>query len=153
MARKRTDPVLYAAAFAMPGLVLTSCRLTIPAITAGASRVASGLRCLHAVAITPAGSMEPVRSSISIASGLPCEKPGRLLQLFFRGLLSVHSRYGLHARRVAKRPSTPKAPTASLPPLPLRLLPGGANQFPGGSCTRCSPAPFTAHCYVNNLSE
>src|SRR5438874_5270045 len=22
-----------------------------------------------------------------------------------------------------------------------------ANQFPGGSCTRCSPAPFTAHCY------
>src|ERR1700691_57237 len=25
-----------------------------------------------------------------------------------------------------------------------------ANQFPGPSCTRCSPAPFTAHCYVNN---
>jgi hypothetical protein len=25
------------------------------------------------------------------------------------------------------RPSTPKAPTASLPPLLLRLLPGGAN--------------------------
>jgi hypothetical protein len=55
---------------------------------------------------------------------------------FFRGLLSVHSRYGLHARRVAMRPSTSKAPTASLPPLPLRLLPGGANQFPGGSYTR-----------------
>jgi hypothetical protein len=30
---------------------------------------------------------------------------------------------------------------------PPRLLPGGANQFPGGSCTRCSPAPFTAHCF------
>jgi hypothetical protein len=44
--------------------------------------------------------------------------------------------YGLHARRVAKRPSTSKAPTALLPLLPLRLLPGGANQFPGGSCTR-----------------
>jgi hypothetical protein len=67
---------------------------------------------------------------------------GRLLQLLFRGLLSVYSRYGLHARRVAMRPSTPKAPTVSLPPLPLRLLPGGANQFPGGSCTRRSPAPF-----------
>jgi len=40
-------------------------------ITAGASRVASGLLCVHAVAITPAGSMELVRSSISIASGLP----------------------------------------------------------------------------------
>src|ERR1700692_4076341 len=61
---------------------------------------------------------------------------GRLLRLFFRGLLSVHSRYGLHARGVAKRPFTPRAPTALLPPLPPRLLPGGANQFPGGSCTR-----------------
>ena len=40
-------------------------------ITAGASRVASGLLCLHAIAITPAGAMELVRSSISIASGLP----------------------------------------------------------------------------------
>ena len=32
---------------------------------------ASGLLCVHAVAITPAGSMELVRSSVSIASGLP----------------------------------------------------------------------------------
>src|SRR5262249_33299594 len=31
-------------------------------ITAGASRVASGLLCLHAIAITPAGPMEPIRS-------------------------------------------------------------------------------------------
>ena len=29
------------------------------------------------------------------------KKPGRLLQLSFRGLLSVHSRYGLYARGVA----------------------------------------------------
>ena len=42
------------------------------AITAGASRVASGLLCLHAIAIIPAGPMELVRSSISIVSGLPC---------------------------------------------------------------------------------
>ena len=42
-------------------------------ITAGASRVASGLLCVHAAAITPAGSMELVRSSVSIASGLPRE--------------------------------------------------------------------------------
>src|ERR1017187_1713811 len=44
-----------------------------------------------------------------------------------------------------KRPSTPKAPTTSLPPSLLRLLPGGANQFPGGLRSRCGPAPFTAH--------
>jgi hypothetical protein len=43
-------------------------------ITAGASPVASGLLCVHAVAITQAGSMELVRSSVSIASGLPREK-------------------------------------------------------------------------------
>src|SRR5580700_5108306 len=40
---------------------------------AGASRVASGLLCVHAVAISPAGSMELVRSSVSIANGLPHE--------------------------------------------------------------------------------
>ena len=57
-----------------PGLSLASCQLILTAITAGASRVASGLLCLHAVAITPAGSMKLVRSSFSIVSGLPCEK-------------------------------------------------------------------------------
>ena len=54
-----------------PGLSLASCQLIPTAITAGASRVASGLLSLHAIAITPAGSMELVRSSVSIASGLP----------------------------------------------------------------------------------
>ena len=44
-----------------------------------------------------------------------------------------------------KRPSTPEASAASLPPLLLRLLPGGANQFPGGIFTHYEPAPFTAH--------
>ena len=40
------------------------------------------------------------------------------------------------------RPSTPEAPAALLPPPPLRLLPGGAIQFPGGFISRCGPAPF-----------
>jgi hypothetical protein len=40
------------------------------------------------------------------------------------------------------RPSTPKASAASLPPPLLRLLPGGTNQFPGGSNSRCGPPPF-----------
>ena len=48
--------------------------------------------------------MEPVRSSLSIVSGLPREKVGSAPATVFRGLLSVHSRYGLHARGVAKRP-------------------------------------------------
>jgi hypothetical protein len=32
-----------------------------------------------------------------------------------------------------------------LPPPPLRLLPGGTNQFPGGTFTRSGPTLFTAH--------
>jgi hypothetical protein len=51
------------------------------------------------------------------------------------GACSVFTaRYGLHdSPSRLKRPSTSEAPAASLPPLPLRLLPGGANQFPGGT--------------------
>ena len=55
------------------------------AITAGASRVASGLLYVHAVAITPAGSMEHVRSSLSIVGGLPREKVGSAPATVFSG--------------------------------------------------------------------
>ena len=43
------------------------------------------------------------------------------------------------------RPSTPKASAASLPPPLLRLLPGGANQFPGGFTPAVDQRLFTAH--------
>src|SRR5271169_1868734 len=80
--------------------------------------------------------------SVPSASAFPVRKAGRLLHRPFRGLLSVHSRYGLHAHRVAMRPFSPKASAASLPPPLLRLLPGGTNQLPGGTSTRCGPTPF-----------
>ena len=67
-------------------------------------------------------------------AAFPVHKPGRLPQHNFRGLLDVHSRYGLHLRGAAKRPFPSKAPTASLPPLPLRLLPA-ERPLPGGTCT------------------
>jgi hypothetical protein len=57
--------------------------------------------CLHAVATTPAGSMELIRSDCSIVVGLPTLQLGQLLHYIFRGLLSVHSRYNLQTRRVA----------------------------------------------------
>src|ERR1700730_17592358 len=60
-----------------PSLSLTSCQLIRTAITAGTSRVAYGPLCLHAVANTPAGLMELVRSYRSINFGLPT-KPGRV---------------------------------------------------------------------------
>jgi hypothetical protein len=39
--------------------------------------------------------------TIPFASAFPESEAGRLLRCRFRGLLSVYSRYGLHARRVA----------------------------------------------------
>src|SRR5215831_2688656 len=117
-----------------PGLSLASCQLIPTATTAGASRLVS-------YAYMPSPLPRQVRWSwfarLSPSSAaFPVKQSGRLLQLLFRDLLSVYSRYGLHARGVASRPFPSKAPTASLPPPPLPLLPGGANQFPDGSCTR-----------------
>src|SRR3984893_7275115 len=133
-----------------PGLSLASCQLIATTITAGASRVASGLLCVHAIAITPAGPMKLVRSSISIVCGLPCVTVRSAPAIIVSGACSAFTH--VMACTVGESPCVHfhrKAPTASLPPLPLRLLPGGANQFPGGSCTRCSPAPFTAHYYAS----
>jgi hypothetical protein len=39
--------------------------------------------------------------TVASASAFPERKAGRLLHYPFRGLLSVHSRYGLHAHQVA----------------------------------------------------
>ena len=52
---------------------------------------------------------------------------------------------------LAKRPFTPKAPTASLPPLPLRLLPGGATSSRSGVALAEVQRFFTAHCFTNDL--
>jgi hypothetical protein len=51
----------------------------------------------------PGGTAECVRrSSSSAAAAFPKFEVGRLPHLSFRGLLGVHSRFGLHHRRVAK---------------------------------------------------
>jgi hypothetical protein len=115
-----------------PGLTLARCQLTPTAVTAGTSRVASDPRCLHADVNTPAGQMKRVRSYPPSTAAFPRFRAGRLLHCPFRGLLNVHSHFGLQARQVANTTLYRSAPTASLPPLSLRLLPGGANQIPGG---------------------
>src|ERR1035441_2600719 len=40
-------------------------------------------------------------------------------------------------------PLPPEASAASLPLPPLRLLPGGTNQLPGGTCTHCGLNAFS----------
>ncbi len=66
-----------------PGLSLTRCQLIPTAITAGTSRVAHAPLCLHAVANTPAGRMEFVRSYHSIRFGLPRNRGGSAPALRF----------------------------------------------------------------------
>jgi hypothetical protein len=56
-----------------------------PPITAGVSRVASGPRCLHAVATTPAGPRNPFARTVPSASAFPEVQVGWLLHCPFRG--------------------------------------------------------------------
>ena len=51
------------------------------------------------------------------------------------------------------RPSSPEASTASLPLPLLRLLPGGTNQFPGGTFTHCGPYAFARRTEKCRLEE
>ena len=85
-----------------PGLSLAGVRLG-HAPTAGVSRVAPISLCRHAVAITP---VEPQAGVLSlpmkpVTAAFPIPLLGRLPHYAFRGLLGVHSGYGLSARGVA----------------------------------------------------
>src|SRR5712664_2426313 len=75
-----------------PGLSLASCQLIHTAITAGTSRVAYGPHCVHAVANTPAGRMELVRSYNSIRFGLPTNsgRVGSCITIFGACLAFTH---------------------------------------------------------------
>jgi hypothetical protein len=126
-----------------PGLSFTSCQLIQTATTAGTSRVAHGPHCVHAVANTPAGRMELVRSYDSIRFGLPTKqgRVGSCITIFGACLAFTH----VTACRLAKspmRPSTPKASAASLPPPLLRLKRVERTSSQAGLPARCGPPPF-----------
>ena len=57
--------------------------------------------CRHAVAITPVGPRGACSLALPPTSAFPIPLPGRLPHYDFRGLLGVHSRYGLPARGAA----------------------------------------------------
>jgi len=54
----------------------------------------------HAVTNTPAEPQAALRSHSPVTTAFPVLTPGRLPHHPFRGLLSVHSHYGLHGRQV-----------------------------------------------------
>jgi len=89
--------------------------------------------CLHAATYTPAGTqawLSLVRSPALAA--FPGNGSGRLLRYQFRGLIGCSLALRPARSRVAPRATfASKASTASLPPLPLRLLPAGANPVAG----------------------
>jgi hypothetical protein len=86
-----------------PGLALTGVRLGhVPPLGLPVLRPIS--LCRHAVAITPVGPQAGVLSlpRKPVTAAFPIPLLGRLPHYAFRGLLGVHSRYGLSARGVAQ---------------------------------------------------
>jgi hypothetical protein len=82
-----------------------------------------------------------VRSYIPSTSAFPETGAGRLLHHYFRGLLSVHLRYGLHARQVAFATLCTRG-FSSLVASPAALIATGWSEpVPGRVYPRCGPAP------------
>src|SRR5215210_4660763 len=80
-------------------------------------------------------------------AAFPGNGSGRLLHYQFRGLIGCSLSLRPARSRVAPRATfASKAPTASLPPPPLRLLPAGATQLPRGPRSPLKTSSFfTAH--------
>src|SRR5205823_10858414 len=74
----------------------------------------------------------PSAHTVPSSSAFPVPQAGRLLHHRFEACSAFTHVTACTLAESPMRPSTPKAPAASLPPPLLRLLPGGANQFPGG---------------------
>ena len=141
----------------LPGFVGRTSLSAIPNGPACLSRVASrsklqsplGLPVLRMVPFACMPSPLPrqvawnlIARAIPSASAFPRTVAGRLLHHCFRGLLSVHSRYGLHARQIAfailytRGFSSLVASTAAL------IATGWSEPVPGRIYPRCGPAPF-----------
>jgi len=66
---------------------------------------------------------------------------GRLLHHYFRGLLSVHSRYGLHARRVALATLCTRGFSSLVASTAALIATGWSEPVPGRVYPRCGPSP------------
>jgi hypothetical protein len=127
--------------------------LIASAITVGASRVASGFLCVHAVATTPAGWMEAVRSYSSSTSAFPKSAAGRHLHHEFRGLLSVYSRYSLHARRVAIATLSIEGSSSFVTSTAASIATGWSEPVPGRVCLPLDTSTFSRRTRTISLDE
>jgi hypothetical protein len=85
-------------------------------------------------------------------TAFPVFQAGRLPHRPFRGLLSVHSRYGLHTRQVPREPSPREASDALLPPRLLSLLPAGVT-VAGWDSHPLGNRAFARHTEISRLEE
>ena len=76
------------------------------------------------------------------ASAFPRTGAGRLLHCRFRGLLSVYSRYGLHARQVAFATLCTRGFSSLVASTAALIATGWSEPVPGRVYPRCAPAPF-----------
>jgi hypothetical protein len=139
-----------------PGLSLAGVRLKFTRLTAWGFPCCVGSPSRHAVATTPVGPLVFVASrelppDPPVTAAFPVFAAGRLPHCAFRGLLGVHSCYGLPVRGVTqRRPFPSEASAVSLPPPPLRLLPAGATTVAGRDLHPPKiRAFFTAHTKTN----
>ncbi len=125
-----------------PGRSLASCQLIRTAITAGTSRVAHGPLCLHAVANTPAGLMEFIRSYDSISFGLPRNRGGSAPALVF-SRPAQRSRTLRPARSPSRLATLYTRGFSSLVASSAALIvTGWSEPVPGRVYPRCGPPPF-----------
>src|SRR6266478_8945080 len=116
-----------------PGLSLTRCQLVTTATTTRASRVAAGSLLPTCRRHYP-GRFDGTYSLVLFHQRRPFPKSrwvGSCINRFEACSAFTHVTACMLAKSPT-RPSTPEAPTASLPSPPLRLLPGGANSSRAG---------------------
>src|SRR6266436_4075648 len=80
--------------------------------------------------------------TIPCASAFPRFSAGRLLHHRFRGLLSVHCGYGLHARQVAIATLCTRGFSSLVASTAALIATGWSESVPGRVYPRCGPAPF-----------
>ena len=79
--------------------------------------------------------------TIPSTSAFPRLVAGRLLHHYFRGLLGVHSRYGLHARQVAFATLCTRGFSSLVASTTALIATGWSEPVPGRVYPRCGPAP------------
>jgi hypothetical protein len=83
--------------------------------------------------------------TIPSASAFPRTGAGRLLHCRFRGLLSVHSRYGLHARQVAIATRYSRGFSSLVASAAALIATGWSEPVPGRVTRAVDQRLFTAH--------